>query len=361
MVWVHGEAKVVRDREGRPLFLQGVAFDITRLKEAEAELTALNQTLDERVTARTAEAEDRARELARSNADLDAFAYAASHDLREPLRAVNFFLDRLKKKLDAQRDDSCKDEIGCIADSTRLAQEWTAELERRVKELARSNDDLDAFACDASHDLTAPLRAVNIYLDELKTKLAGQLDDSCTDYIGPITENICWQDRLIQDLFDYARVGREEAPAAADCNRLLVRAQAAFARGHPGEPGRGDGRPLAHGEGGGDGAGAAVPEPDPQRHQVSRCAAGSGPRQRRTPGGGVAVPRARHRHRHGAQAAGTTVPKDRPGGPLARSRGVSGHGLRTRHSARRSSNGTAGASGAESQPGCGSTFWFTLP
>ena len=35
VVWVHGQAKVVRDRDGRPLFLQGVAFDITRLKQAE--------------------------------------------------------------------------------------------------------------------------------------------------------------------------------------------------------------------------------------------------------------------------------------------------------------------------------------
>ena len=182
------------------------------------------------MTARTAEAEDRARELARSNADLDAFAYTASHDLREPLRAVNFFLDRLKKKLDAQRDDSCKDEIRRIADSTRLAQEQTAELERRVKELARSNDDLDAFACDASHDLKEPLQVVNIYLDELKKKLAGQLDDSCTGYIGNITENIRWQDRLIQDLYVYAQVGREGAPVAADCNRLLVPAEVDSAR-----------------------------------------------------------------------------------------------------------------------------------
>jgi PAS domain S-box-containing protein len=32
VVWVHGEAKVVRDHDGTPLFLQGVAFDITGMK-----------------------------------------------------------------------------------------------------------------------------------------------------------------------------------------------------------------------------------------------------------------------------------------------------------------------------------------
>ncbi|QJW94947.1 response regulator [Frigoriglobus tundricola] len=37
-VWVHGEAKVVRDESGTPLFLQGIAFDITEIKQAEEAL-----------------------------------------------------------------------------------------------------------------------------------------------------------------------------------------------------------------------------------------------------------------------------------------------------------------------------------
>src|SRR6516162_1512181 len=49
VVWVHGEAELVRDEAGRPQFLQGVAFDITGIKQAEEELRALNQTLDQRV------------------------------------------------------------------------------------------------------------------------------------------------------------------------------------------------------------------------------------------------------------------------------------------------------------------------
>lgn len=44
-VWVHGEALVVSDSDGRPLFLQGVAFDITDIKLAEQELRHLNAEL----------------------------------------------------------------------------------------------------------------------------------------------------------------------------------------------------------------------------------------------------------------------------------------------------------------------------
>ena len=49
IVWVHGEARLVRDDVGRPLFLQGVAFDITEAKRAEARvLSEAVRTTEER-------------------------------------------------------------------------------------------------------------------------------------------------------------------------------------------------------------------------------------------------------------------------------------------------------------------------
>jgi PAS domain S-box-containing protein len=88
VVWVRGEAKVIRDEVGRPLFLQGVAFDITGIKQAEEELKALNATLDARVVERTAVAEQRAEELVRSNDALKRFAGVVAHDLKNPLLTI---------------------------------------------------------------------------------------------------------------------------------------------------------------------------------------------------------------------------------------------------------------------------------
>jgi PAS domain S-box-containing protein len=98
VVWVHGEAQLIRDEDGRPLFLQGVAFDITGMKQAEVNLKALNTILEQRVAERTAEVEARSRELARSNQALDQFGYVAAHDLREPLRTMKSYIQKLDKE-----------------------------------------------------------------------------------------------------------------------------------------------------------------------------------------------------------------------------------------------------------------------
>jgi PAS domain S-box-containing protein len=104
LVWVHGEAQVVRDGDGRPLFLQGVAFDITGIKKAEEELMAVNQTLERRVAERT-------RELARSNEALEQFSYVVAHDLRQPLRTMKSFIQKLAERYHGQLDSQADDYI----------------------------------------------------------------------------------------------------------------------------------------------------------------------------------------------------------------------------------------------------------
>ena len=70
--------------EGSLARIVGVVADITERKLAEQALVAMNATLE-------AEVSDRTVSLAESNAQLDAFAYTVSHDLRAPLRAMEGF------------------------------------------------------------------------------------------------------------------------------------------------------------------------------------------------------------------------------------------------------------------------------
>lgn len=113
VVWIHDESVLVLDGEGTPLYWQGVLFDITDRKEAEAEL--------ERALKLEREVAERLRSLDEMK---NTFLTAVSHDLRTPLAAV------LGLALTLERED-----IG-------LDEKETRDLARRIATNARKLDRL---------------------------------------------------------------------------------------------------------------------------------------------------------------------------------------------------------------------------
>ncbi|MDP2695624.1 MAG: PAS domain-containing protein [Gallionella sp.] len=97
--YVHEQAEVLCNEEGQPVRMHGTVQDITERKQAEEELR-------------------------RSNTDLEQFAYAASHDMRQPLRMISSYLQLLEYDL-----------APVLTDETRQNLQFATEGAKRMDQM----------------------------------------------------------------------------------------------------------------------------------------------------------------------------------------------------------------------------------
>jgi two-component system, sensor histidine kinase and response regulator len=123
----------------------------------------LAQRLDERYRAEEALARQ-ATELQRSNAELEHFAYVASHDLQQPLHLLNGYLDLLRDRL----GDELPPDAGTLLDRAEAA---ARRMERLIKDL------LQYSRVGTSGDSFAPI-ALDVVVDEAVADLRAAVDES---------------------------------------------------------------------------------------------------------------------------------------------------------------------------------------
>jgi signal transduction histidine kinase len=126
-----------------------------------------------------------AAELRRSNAELEHFAYVASHDLAAPLRSVTSFATMLARRYDGKLDSEADKMLGFITSGTTRMQ--------------RMIDDLLAFARSGRVESESAAFSLETVLDQVRTDLAAEIDERGARVLNaPLPELIGDEPRILQ-------------------------------------------------------------------------------------------------------------------------------------------------------------------
>ena len=92
----------------------------------------------------------------------------------------------------------------------RLNRELEARVQERTNKLQEINSELEAFSYSVSHDLRAPLRAIDGFSQALLTEFGGQTDEKMRHYLQRIKAGTARMGQLIEDLLNLSRISRLE-------------------------------------------------------------------------------------------------------------------------------------------------------
>lgn len=119
--WASFVITALRDENGKLTGFSTIARDVTTRKNAEDEIRRLNAALERQVQERTAE-------LQAAYAEMEAFSYSISHDLRAPLIHIAGFVEMLKSDLGPKLDDRSRRHLETICNSTEHMGRMIADL-----------------------------------------------------------------------------------------------------------------------------------------------------------------------------------------------------------------------------------------
>lgn len=176
-------SKIPLVEKGEVVGLIGISRDITELKKAELVLRDLNASLSYH-----------AARLEASNAELERFAYVASHDLQEPLRTVRSFLQLLKKRAENQLDSESHQYI-----------EFAVEGAERMKQLI--SDLLEYSRIDAVQERREPVDMNELIMKKIEMMREAVVSSGAQFNIQPLPSIMAIKlqmESLIQNLVSNA-------------------------------------------------------------------------------------------------------------------------------------------------------------
>ena len=87
-------------------------------------------------------------------------------------------------------------------------RQHSQELEVRIQQQEQANAELETFSYSVSHDLRAPLRAIDGFSNIILEEFGSQLPEQAKSYLHDVITATSRMNRLVQDLLDYSRLSR---------------------------------------------------------------------------------------------------------------------------------------------------------
>jgi signal transduction histidine kinase len=101
-------------------------------------------------------------------------------------------------------------------------EEQAVAMQKIDEQLRATNAELENFAYAASHDLKEPLRMIGSYTQLVRRRMQPHLQGDTLEFMGYVTDGINRMQRLLDDLLNYSRLGREEQKERSiDLNNIL--------------------------------------------------------------------------------------------------------------------------------------------
>ncbi|MGD9369110.1 MAG: ATP-binding protein [Desulfobacteraceae bacterium] len=128
---------------------------------------------------------------------------SASHrpdELEHVVKAINSMSKNLMQSMAERRQ--AEEEL------RRLNTELDQRVLDRTAQLETANKELEGFTYSVSHDLRAPLRHIDGFLELLQNKAGNALDEQARHYMHTISDAARKMGRLIDDLLSFSRMGR---------------------------------------------------------------------------------------------------------------------------------------------------------